>query len=78
MAHGDLKASNVLCDKDADFSTIKIVSKATAFSTRHLRDYHVLNTQGLPYWITPELLDEQTDEVPTLKADIWAFGCLAY
>ena len=77
-AHGDLKASNILCDVDEVGSTIRIVTKATAFSNKHLREYLVSNTQGVPYWVTPELIEQEIDEVPTKAGDVWAFGCLAY
>ena len=32
LVHGDLKTSNILCDIDTNDSSIRIVTKATAFS----------------------------------------------
>ena len=76
LIHGDLKASNILCD--SYLGQIRVITKATASSSAHLRDYSVLNTRGCPYWITPELVNEPADQGYTKEADVWAFGCLAY
>jgi len=76
LVHGDLKARNVLCDQAS--GKIRVITAPCAFSKYHLRDYEVMSTQGCPFWITPELVNENTLEVPTVKGDVWAFGCLAY
>ena len=73
--HGCLKAENILCYPEN--CQIKLITEATAFKPEHLREYKVLGNK-IPYWITPEIINETTDKKVQAKDDIWALGCIAY
>uniref|UniRef100_A0A0X3NHE5 Tyrosine-protein kinase n=1 Tax=Schistocephalus solidus TaxID=70667 RepID=A0A0X3NHE5_SCHSO len=73
VVHRDLRAANVLVDKDenvkvADFGLTKILRKNANEDQGNLT---------FPVrWTAPEAM--MPDYVPSLKADVWSFGILAY
>lgn len=76
MFHGNLKSGNILVGKNGE-GEVKVVTSATAMSAQNSREYTV-DSNSIPNWITPEIVDERVDEGPSAKDDVWALGCLAY
>ena len=71
VTHGDIKLENILCNKRApydiriiDFGCSKFIKKGAKFN--HL--------SGTPYYISPEVLNEDWDE----KSDVWSCGVIMY
>ncbi|KAG8956486.1 hypothetical protein FRC03_010787 [Tulasnella sp. 419] len=75
LVHGDLRGETVLVDDDG---TARIANSGTFYFVRDVvRSYNIRhNIQHRRYW-APELLDKDGEDEPTLKSDVWAFGCLA-
>ncbi|KZV92984.1 kinase-like protein, partial [Exidia glandulosa HHB12029] len=68
LAHGDIKASNILVKGGVaqlgDFGFSVILSEHTGSTSSHL---------GTARWFAPESLQEHAHR--TQEADVWAFGC---
>lgn len=72
IVHRDLKPENVLYDNKHAGSVIKVVD----FGTSWMIDRNIKMDQkiGTPYYIAPEILDDQYDE----KCDVWSLGVMLY
>ncbi|KDQ11303.1 hypothetical protein BOTBODRAFT_114594, partial [Botryobasidium botryosum FD-172 SS1] len=77
VAHGDIKAANVLVQDDGeaclgDFGLSRFIQHvSTGFTTTVF--------SGTPRWMAPELLFSKNDDVApvTKEGDVYALGCLA-
>lgn len=70
VIHRDVKAANVLLNKDKTLVTLADLNVAKVATNRFL------HTQtGTPYYVAPEVW---RDEPYDSKTDLWSLGCLAY
>jgi calcium-dependent protein kinase len=72
VVHRDLKPENVLYESSKPGAPLKVVD----FGTSRCFDPNKKMTQkiGTPYYIAPEVLDNNYDE----KCDIWSCGVIMY
>ncbi|KDQ08507.1 hypothetical protein BOTBODRAFT_118625, partial [Botryobasidium botryosum FD-172 SS1] len=77
VAHGDIKAANVLVQDDGeaclgDFGLSRFIQRVSTGSTTTV-------FSGTPRWMAPELLFSENDDVApvTKEGDVYALGCLA-
>ena len=77
LVHGNVKASNVLCDLANDFA-VKLVDTSMASSTSQAAHDFSVSKSHLGGWITPECAEERVGRVPKAKDDIFALGALAF
>lgn len=72
IVHRDLKPENLLYESSKPGSAIKVVD----FGTSRLFDPDKKMSQkiGTPYYIAPEVLDNNYDE----KCDIWSCGVILF
>mmetsp|Transcript_25446 Transcript_25446/g.19193 ORF Transcript_25446/g.19193 Transcript_25446/m.19193 type:complete len:199 (-) Transcript_25446:283-879(-) len=72
VVHRDLKPENILLEENKDFGQIKVIDFGTAAI---LKEGQKLEDRiGTPYYIAPEVLDNQYDE----KCDLWSCGVIAF
>ncbi|KAG8791297.1 Checkpoint kinase 2 [Ceratobasidium sp. 428] len=76
LAHGDLKPENIVLTTQSRRLTAKICDFGSA---RELSSKHVsVEYISTPLYRSPELSIEEEISAPSIAADIWAFGCVAF
>mmetsp|Transcript_26332 Transcript_26332/g.25512 ORF Transcript_26332/g.25512 Transcript_26332/m.25512 type:complete len:146 (+) Transcript_26332:201-638(+) len=72
IVHRDLKPENILLEENKDFSQIKVIDFGTA---AQIKEGETLSDRiGTPYYIAPEVLDQEYDN----KCDLWSCGVIIY
>jgi calcium-dependent protein kinase len=72
IIHGDLKPENILLDDNDKFFNIKIIDFGTS---EIFKDKGWFEKQiGTPYYVAPEILDNNYNE----KCDLWSCGVIFY
>lgn len=70
IVHRDIKAANILLNKDKTVALIGDLNVSKIAKERFLR-----TQTGTPYYASPEVW---RDEPYDTKSDIWSLGCLIY
>lgn len=70
IVHRDIKAANILLNKDKTVALIGDLNVSKIAKERFLR-----TQTGTPYYASPEVW---RDEPYDIKSDIWSLGCLIY
>lgn len=70
IIHRDIKAANILLNKDKSVALVGDLNVSKIAKERFLR-----TQTGTPYYASPEVW---RDEPYDMKADIWSLGCLTY
>ncbi|KAG8794239.1 hypothetical protein FRC12_000091 [Ceratobasidium sp. 428] len=78
IVHGNLNAGKVFVDHDGRAVVGEFGLAATCYPFAAYAPS--ISFDGLTRWFSPELLDDDTDQVPqpTLTSDVWALGCTIY
>ncbi|KAG8724901.1 hypothetical protein FRC09_012313 [Ceratobasidium sp. 395] len=78
IVHGNLNAGKLFVDHDGravvgEFGLAMMCYPFAAYAPS-------ISFDGLTRWFSPELLDDDADQVPqpTLASDVWALGCTMY
>jgi mitogen-activated protein kinase kinase kinase 3 len=73
VMHRDIKGSNILVN---DTGIVKLADFGASKKLANLQENLMMSmtVRGTPYFMAPEVFEEKYSS----KADIWAFGCVAY
>ncbi|CAD8061266.1 unnamed protein product [Paramecium sonneborni] len=78
LAHRDIKPENILIFELEDQGRIQEIYKICDFGTTKEFDKLVTKQVGTPYYLAPEQIQNNQQELYSESIDIWAFGSVMY